>query len=121
MNFEINKNDSGILIIKPLIKNIDATVSTFFKSKVYDLIEEENKYIIFNFNEIDFIDSSGLGALVSILKTLSLKRGLMAICEVKTPILNLFKITRMDQVFNIFSKEEECLAFLIKKRKHYEY
>lgn len=117
MNFEIIKTDSRVLIIKPLIKNIDATVSTLFKSKVYDLIEEENKFFLFNLKEIDFIDSSALGTLVSILKTLSLKQGLMVLCEVNTPILNLFKITRMDQVFNIFSKEEEALAFLINKKE----
>lgn len=115
MNFDVKKTDTGILILKPLSKNIDATVSTFFKSKVYDLINDENKFLLFNFNEIDFIDSSGLGALISILKTLSLNQGLMALCEVKAPILNLFKITRMDQVFNISSNEQECLKFFINK------
>lgn len=112
MNFEV-KMDSGVMIIKPLHKSIDASQSTIFKGKIVDLINQGNTFLLLNLKDVDFIDSSGLGSFVSILKTLTLSHGDIALCEINPPILNLFKITRMDRVFHLFPSEMEGLTYLI--------
>ncbi len=100
MNLEV-KIDDKIAYIKPMIKSIDASVSTEFKSKFVDLINNGNNQFVLDFSGVDFVDSSGLGALISILKTLTMNNGKIVLCCVNASIKSLFTITRMDKVFSI--------------------
>lgn len=115
MNLEV-KTEGRIVYVKPITKNLDASVSTDFKAKVMDLINQGNTRLLLDLSQVDFIDSSGLDALISILKNLSLNNGNIVICEIKSPILNLFKLTRMDQVFKIYPHENEAVAFLMHEK-----
>src|SRR5207244_1857510 len=112
MDLEIRKEDA-IIFVKLSNENarLDASTSMLFKGKIIDLIEQGNKFFIFNFTHVDFIDSSVLAALISILKTLTNSKGNMVLCEVKTYVFNLFSITRMDKVFPIFKNENEAQLF----------
>lgn len=112
MNVEIKK-DGAIVIVKPLDKSIDASVSTDFKGKMVDVINQGNNFFLLNLSKVEFIDSSGLGAIISVLKILTKNNGKFVICELKNPILHLFKVTRLDKVFKICSSEKDGLAFLI--------
>ena len=116
MDFE-TKIENQITIVKPLNPNIDATVSTEFKGKVIDLIIGENKYFLLNLSLVNFVDSSGLGAIISILKTVKMNNGEIVICEMHQTVLNLFKLTRLDQVFKILADESLGLAFLLDLKK----
>ncbi len=116
MNIETRK-EGEIVFVKPLSKNIDASVCTDFKGRVVDLINQGNNFLLLNLSLVDFIDSSGLGAIISILKTLKLSNGKIVICDMKNPVLNLFKLTRLDHVFEICSNEKEGLALLTKVNK----
>lgn len=116
MDFETRKENS-ILIVKPLEKRIDASTSTAFKGEMSDLISKGDKFFVLNLAKVEFIDSSGLGTLISILKTLALSKGSLALCEVNTPIKSLFAVTRMDKVFSISNDESEAKIFLEDWRK----
>lgn len=111
------KVEGEFTYLKPLSKSIDATVSTDFKGRVIDLINQGNNFYILNLSRVDFIDSSGLSAMISILKTLTLNNGDMVICEIQKPVLNLLNLTRMNNVFKICPNEKEGLEFLTKKKK----
>jgi anti-sigma B factor antagonist len=111
MNLEIKK-EGEVSIVKPLNKDINASVSTDFKGSFVDLINQGNNYFLLNLSLVDFIDSSGLGAIISILKTLEHNKGVIALCEIQEPVLNLFRLTRMNQVFKIFESEEDGLKFI---------
>lgn len=112
MNLEKKKNGE-VVVLKPLSKNIDAANSTEFKGRVLDLINQGNNFFILNMSEVDFVDSSGLGVMISLLKTLTLNNGNIVLCEIKNPVLNLLKLTRLTHVFNIYSSENEGLESLI--------
>ena len=116
MNLE-TRNENGIIILKPESKSIDATVSTTFKGQVVDLINQGNIFFLLNLSQVDFIDSSGLGAIISILKGLQPNKGEIVLCDIREPVLNLFKLTRMDLVFKIYLNEKEGLDFLINAKK----
>lgn len=62
-------------------------------------------------SEVDFIDSSGLGAIVSSLKAVG-KQGNLIICGIGETVLSLFRLTRMDRVFQIVSSPEEAVRAL---------
>lgn len=117
MDLETKKVDE-IVCLKPLKQNIDASASTQFKARVMDLINQNNKFFLLNLSEVEFVDSSGLGAMISILKTLKMNNGDLVVCDLNSSVLNLFNLTRMNNVFKICKNEKEGLESLIDLRKN---
>lgn len=108
-----DKRIGNILAVKPLDRRIDASSATDFKGKMLDRIQQGNKKILLNLSEVDFIDSSGLGAIVSSLKALG-DDGDLFICGVRENVMSLFRLTRMNRVFQIFASEQEALEKMSK-------
>lgn len=102
MNLEHHIN-SGVLNLKVLDKRMDARGAPDFKEKVGALIKAGNRFIALDLSEVEFIDSSGLGALVSILKQLG-GQGEIAIGGVRETVGSLFKLTRLDKVFQMYAE-----------------
>ncbi|PPS58476.1 hypothetical protein CRX72_17575 [Pantoea sp. BRM17] len=66
-----------------------------------------SRALILDFSRVDFIDSSCLGALISILK--SLNGGQLLLCALNSNIKSMFTLTRMDRVFTLCANREEAL------------
>ena len=112
---QIYQNKIGeVLIVRPLEKRIDAATATEFKEKMGEWISAGNRCIVLNLEEVDFIDSSGLGAIVSALKRIG-NDGDLVICSVRETVMSLFRLTRMNRVFDMFSSEEEAIQALAGK------
>jgi anti-sigma B factor antagonist len=107
------KKIGGILVVKPLKKRIDASASNEFKKKMNDWIQGGNRLIVLNLENVDFIDSSGLGAIISSLKAVG-DDGKLVICGIGETVMSLFRLTRMDRVFQIFHFEKDAVAELAK-------
>jgi anti-sigma B factor antagonist len=110
MNLE-DRKEGEVLIIKPIEKRLDASVAVDFKEKVAELIKSGNELIVLDLSEVNFMDSSGLGAIVSSLKTLG-RKGELVISGIQETVMQLFKLTRMDRVFRIFKDEKEAVSAL---------
>ncbi len=110
MNLEI-LSENGVVIVVPLVRRLDASVALTFKEQVQEVIGQNNN-ILLDFSHVDFIDSSCLGALVSILKSLNGK-GDLVLCSLNSNIYNLFKLTRMDRIFSIRDKRQDALQMLM--------
>ena len=106
-----DKKIGEILLVKPLGKRIDAPSAPEFKSAMLNWIDTGYTRILLDLSEVDFIDSSGLGSIVSTLKAIG-DKGDLSICGLKETVMSLFRLTRMDRVFQIFSTEEEALKTL---------
>ena len=102
------KKISGVLVVEPLETRIDAAMTTDFKQKMNEWINTGNRRIVLNLAKVDFMDSSGLGAVISALKKIG-NKGKIVICCVKETVMSLFHLTRMDRVFDILPSEEEAL------------
>lgn len=111
MELEVKQKDK-ILTVKPLDKSIEAANSRDFKSKLIDLINQGQHSIILNLSQIEFMDSSGLGSLISILKLLASHQGNIILCETQEPVKRIFTLTRLNQVFSLYPSEEEAFKFL---------
>ena len=105
------KTEGDILIIRPLERRMDAKVAVDFHSEITAYINAGNRRIVFNVNQLDFIDSSGLGAIVSCLKHLG-RDGEFVIAEAAETVLSMFKLTRMDRVFQIYPTERKAIQSL---------
>ncbi|MGL4381512.1 MAG: STAS domain-containing protein [Vibrio sp.] len=111
MNFEMYREE-GVEIVVPVSRRLDASVALAFKQQVLAVVEQNNHSVLLDFSHVDFIDSSCLGALVSILKSLNGK-GELVLCSLNSNILNLFKLTRMDRIFSIKDNRHDALKMLI--------
>lgn len=110
MNFEIH-TENDIEIVVPLVRRLDASVALAFKQQVLEVIQRNGNHVLLDFSRVDFIDSSCLGALVSILKTLNGK-GELVLCSLNGNIQHLFKLTRMDRIFTIGATRQDALDIL---------
>ncbi len=102
-----------VLVVKPMDRRIDASSAAAFKALLNDRIRGGQQRIVLNLSEVDFIDSTGLGAIVSSLKSMG-EFGDLVISNPRETVMSLFRLTRMNRVFNILPSEEEALASLSK-------
>lgn len=110
MLFETTKQHH-VLIVKPLDTRLDARIADSFKTNMAQWIAESHRAMVLDLSLVNFIDSSGLGAIVAVLKLMG-KNGQIAVCGLQPPVLALFKLTRMDKVFAIFSDADTAAATL---------
>ena len=108
MLMEDIKHDSAC-VVKLLEKRLDAHNSGTFKGHITELVSSGDDRIALDFSEVEFIDSSGLGAIVASLKTMG-STGALVIFGLQAPTHSMFKLTRMDKVFDIFQHEDEALT-----------
>ena len=102
------KRVGDVLVVNMLEQRLDAKVAVEFKEQMKELIGQGNTAFVIGLNSVNFIDSSGLGAIVSSLKILG-KGGNMVISGTSEPVTSLFKLTRMDKVFRMYETEAEAV------------
>ncbi|HEX2545960.1 MAG TPA: STAS domain-containing protein [Ramlibacter sp.] len=103
--------ERGVSVFRPTVRRLDASVAPAFKQAAVKAIEAGATRVVLDLGELDFLDSSGLGAMVSILKALG-HRGSIAVCNARGAVLSLFQLTRMDKVFTIAASRDEAIARL---------
>jgi anti-sigma B factor antagonist len=101
----------NILVIRVDEKRIDASKAPAFKDEMTKCIEAGQNQLVLDLSQVDFIDSSGLGALVSCLKRLG-PRGSLAVAGATGAVSRLFTLTRMDKVFALHPNVDSAVAQL---------
>jgi anti-sigma B factor antagonist len=86
------------LVVRVLADRIDAAVAAEFKERMRDLGGGSGDRVIVDLSRVDFLDSSGLGAMVAVMKLLAPERRL-ELAGLTPGVLKLFRLTRMDGVF----------------------
>ena len=87
---------------------INVTNSMELKKVMQKAIEENNKKILIDFKDVEFIDSSGLSVFVAAHKLISEKGGSLKFTNVKPHVQKVFNITRMDMLFDIYNSLEQA-------------
>ena len=70
------------------------------------------KGLVINFEKVNFIDSSGIGLIVSIFKAMQQKGGKFALTNLSKKNEEIFSITRLNKILDIFPSESEALSAL---------
>ena len=99
---------AGITLIRPGVDRLTAVNAKAFKDDIAEIIDSGSAQLVVDFADVAFVDSSGLGALVGVLKKIG-HRGDLAICGLNSDVAQMFKICRMDQVFKIFGTVDGAL------------
>lgn len=100
-----------VLIVVPQGKRLDAATSTSLKSTLVDFINGGATRIVLDLTGVEFIDSSGLGAMISILKTIG-DDGDLALCGINQTVMSIFRLTRLDRIFQIHPTADEAVLAL---------
>ncbi len=98
-----------VVIVKPLDRHLDASMAADFKKQMEAFVQEGQALFILDLSEVAFVDSTGLGAIIACLKMVAGK-GDLVIAGVCEKVISLFKLTRMDRVFQVFPSSDEALA-----------
>ena len=106
-----DKKLKNVLIVNILDKRLDANIAYEFKDKMASYISKGDHFIVLNISDVDYIDSSGLGAIVSSLKMLG-DKGDIVICGTQDTVMRMFKLTRMNKVFRMYETENEAVESL---------
>ncbi len=73
------------------------------------LIEEGNLRLLLNLENVDFIDSSGLGAIISAMRQVGVK-GDIKLCNVAEQLEELLRLTRLNKVLQSFPSEKDAMG-----------
>jgi anti-sigma B factor antagonist len=103
--------EDGLLIVAVQEQRIDAAVALAFKDRMREVTEEGPEVVLLDLNHVQFIDSSGLGAIIAAMKNLGAGRRLV-LAGLTPTVDKVFRLTRMDSVFGVFPTIEEALAEL---------
>jgi anti-anti-sigma factor len=85
-------------IIKPA-GVLDGLQANELRHQVSELVASGNNLVLLDLADVNFIDSSGLGTLIAVLKMLRTAGGDLYLCSLAAPVQNLFALTRMDGIF----------------------
>jgi anti-sigma B factor antagonist len=109
MNFNLEKiNNRQVLSVQE--ERIDAHNSAELKAFILKLIEQGDINIVVQLDRVRFIDSSGLGALLSGHKNALAKSGRLVLAAIQPQVLSMFELTRLNRVFEIYADAREALA-----------
>jgi anti-anti-sigma factor len=86
---------------------LDGIRGNQLRREVSDIVANEIDILLIDLKDVKFIDSSGLGALVSALQTVQNANGKLFICSVNDQVKMLFELTKLDRIFKIFANQEE--------------
>ena len=106
-----HRMEGNTLVVKILAARLDAASAPEVKRRIGDWIRSGHRRLVLDVSDVEFIDSSGLHTLVFALKQLGSYQDL-AICGPRDAVVNMFKLTRLYQIFNIFSDSEKAIAAL---------
>ncbi len=106
---EISSKIDGNIAILNLNGRLDLTSANKLKEASREHIGMDNCKLILNMEKVDFINSSGLGALVSILKDVRNSQGKLRISNLAPYVKEIFDITQLSNIFDICENEANAL------------
>ena len=110
---EIRVTEHYEFVTLSLKGRLDFASSANLKDDVLKHVAAGRNKIILNLAQIDFINSSGLGTLVSILKEVRLAKGRLVLSNLAGYVQEIFEITQLSHIFEIFASEAEAQESLI--------
>lgn len=105
----VRKADSGTSVI-----DIHGEINAFAENALMDAYTQASSYgarnILINFSNLDYMNSSGIGLLVTLLIRANRQKQRLLACGLSEHYLQIFELTRLNEAISIFPSEAEALA-----------
>nr|MBN2277149.1 STAS domain-containing protein [candidate division Zixibacteria bacterium] len=99
----------GVWVLEPKGKIMGGPDATILHEKLHELIEQGKKKVIINLSRVEWMNSTGLGILISGLTTLRNNHGDLKLANVTDKIQSLLTITKLVTVFEAFDSVEDAI------------
>jgi anti-anti-sigma factor len=102
----------GILVLTLTGHLLGTQANTAVMGAVLPNIEAGNKKVLFDLKGVNYVDSAGLGTLLSASSKIKNAGGVLVICSLSEQVAKLLKTTKVESVFRIQPDEASALAYL---------
>lgn len=109
MNLKTEENGNNA-IIQVKEERLDAHNAEYLKQELGRLFEAGKSGVVVDLKEVRFVDSSGLGALVSGFKNASSRQASLKLCGLQNQVKSMFELTRLHRVFDIYTTIDEAMS-----------
>ena len=109
MEIKTREEGNSVLVVD-VSGDLDARNAGDLKLALNEKIEEGAVWILINLSEVPYMDSAGLGVLVSGLKNTNRQNGDLRLWGLQPDVRNIFELTRLNKVFQIFEDEAAAMA-----------
>ncbi len=99
MEIDVQERDNSVFL--KVHGDIEMMSIKIFKQKLFEIGQNTDKDIEIDLSEVDYIDSSGVGVLISLLKLQKKKEKELIIEKVSSKVLNVLKLSSLSDVFNL--------------------
>jgi len=104
------ETSNGIVVVSfDNVNRFNALIAEPVKEQMKSYFVKPNTKLILNMEGIDFVDSTGFGVFLSIMKTANNNYGFFKICNISPGVMELFKLLQLHNVFEIYNTKEDCL------------
>lgn len=107
MKFDQEIHESCV-VIRPMESRLDAIAAPAFRECVVAAATEHNSRVVVDLINVEFMDSSGLGAVIGCYKLVQ-DTGGIDLCSVHEDVKEVFTLTHMDRIFDIHADFDSCL------------
>ncbi|GFE61082.1 STAS domain-containing protein [Geobacter sp. AOG2] len=108
MQYKIEEN-GAVKVVYVKEERLDAHNSEELKTELNRLFDSGTKDLLIDLKEVRFIDSSGLGVLVSGFKNAAARQGSLKLSGLQSQVKSMFELTRLHRVFDIFQTVDDAL------------
>jgi anti-sigma B factor antagonist len=95
---------------------IDISTAPRLRDLLIDLVSKNDYQLVVNMDKVKFLDSTGLGVLVGGLRRVRAHDGALDLVCTREPILKIFRITGLTQVFGIHQTVDQAIAAMKGRR-----
>jgi len=103
-----NRNEDGVLVVDCVGRIVFGDESGYLRDTVKQLIPD-NKRIILNLGEINYIDSGGLGTLVALYTSATSAGASIKLANLTKRVGDLLQVTKLLTVFDVYDSEAKAL------------
>lgn len=107
---EITVTNQGKVNILSMNGKLDLANAAKLKETVKPLLENQQTSLHLNMKDVEFINSSGLGALVSLMKEIRVHKGRLTLSDLAPYVNEIFEITQLSHVFEIYQNMDEAIV-----------
>jgi anti-sigma B factor antagonist len=108
MSFSLERTDDVLIVT--VDGQLVVTNRQEFKQAILDAVEEGGGVVVADFSTAGYIDSSGLGALVSLSRRLRETGGDLRLVGLNDDLRSLFELTRLDALFPLYATRADALG-----------
>ncbi|MBC8139344.1 MAG: STAS domain-containing protein [Fibrella sp.] len=109
IDISVESLPENIIIVRVQGDKLDLSTAARFKDKMRDLIRY-NVRMVLDLGAVQFVDSSGFGAILSCLRDINEHGGSMKICRVQKRVRALLELVRIHRILGIYDTSEEAVA-----------